>query len=39
MVNQETDFLGKLFYGRKFKEKVIINAKLSLYIMKPNISS
>lgn len=36
-VNQEIDFYKSYFMGRKYKEKVITNVKLSLYVM--NISS
>lgn len=38
IVNQEIGFC-KNFMDRKYRKKVIINAKLSLYFMKPNISS
>lgn len=34
-VNQEIDFYKSYFMGRKYKEKVITNVKLSLYVMKP----
>lgn len=39
IVNQEIGFYKSYFMGRKYKEKVITNVKLSLYITKPNISS
>lgn len=39
IVNQEIGFYKNYFMGRKHRKKVIINAKLSLYFMKPNISS
>lgn len=39
IVNQEIGFYKNYFMGRKHRKNVIINAKLSLYFMKPNISS
>lgn len=39
IVNQEIGFYKSYFTGRKYREKVITNVKLSLYVMKPNISS
>lgn len=39
IVNQEIGFYKSYFMSRKYRKKVIINAKLSLYFMKPNISS
>lgn len=38
IVNQEIGFY-KNFMSKKYRKKVIINAKLSLCFMKPNISS
>lgn len=36
ILNQEIDFYESYFMGRIYREKVILNAKLSLYVMKPN---
>lgn len=36
IVNQEIDFYESYFMDRIYREKVIKNAKLSLYVMKPH---
>lgn len=38
-LNQEIDFYKSYFRGKKNRGEVIINAKRSLYFIRPNISS